>query len=325
MSLLVIGEALIDVIEAGGEVTERPGGSPANVAIGVSRLGIPARLLTSFGDDARGEALIDWLGADHVFVERAPAERTASATALIGADGSARYTFDIAWDLAGAAVDVSRVSHVHTGSIGALLEPGATSVLELVRRARGVGAGTEPDAGADVSPESAGVAGATVSYDPNIRPALIEDMVAVRGRVRELIALADVVKCSDEDLAYLFDTDVPDETAVIAYAHEFAATGPALVAVTRGSQGVIAVNRAGDIVRVPAPDVDVVDTVGAGDSFMAALIYQLDRRGLTGAKNRAALNTLGAAELAEICEFAARAAAITCSREGANPPSIDEL
>ncbi|MFC5280941.1 carbohydrate kinase [Arcanobacterium canis] len=317
MSLLIIGEALIDVINRGGQITELPGGSPANVAIGVSRLGIPARLLTSFGQDERGQVLLDWLGADHVVVERAEAERTATAAATIGEDGSSTYTFDLSWDLSATPVDLTRVHHVHTGSIGTFMEPGAGQVAQILNQAK---SGKD-----DPKAENLADTGATISYDPNIRPALIDDMEATRARVRQIVAMADVVKCSDEDLGFLFETEVPNEDAVIAYAKEFAASGPSLVAVTRGGEGVIAVNHAGDVVRVPAQKVEVVDTVGAGDSFMGALIYQLESRGLTGGRHREALRALSKDELQEIAEFAARVAAITCSRAGANPPRLDEL
>ncbi|WP_216404764.1 carbohydrate kinase family protein [Arcanobacterium phocae] len=310
MSILIVGEAVIDIIKrTDGTIEEHPGGSPANVAIGVSRLGIPAHLLTMVGDDAHGKIVEQWLADDDVTTTTVETERTATALATLDEAGASTYTFDMTWDLAGYEPDLTGVEHVHTGSIAAFIEPGAQDVARIVAQAR---------------------EHATISYDPNIRPALIDDMAKVREHVLSLVAQADVVKCSDEDLAYLFERDALSQDDAIDVARTWIARGresghgPLLVAVTAGKDGVIAVNAAGEYVHVAAdPQVKVVDTVGAGDSFMGALVYQLAHRGLTGKREEIA--KIDRDTMRDIAVFAARVADITVSRAGANPPRLEEL
>ncbi|WP_216396040.1 carbohydrate kinase family protein [Arcanobacterium phocae] len=310
MSILIVGEAVIDIIKrTDGTIEEHPGGSPANVAIGVSRLGIPAHLLTMVGDDAHGKIVEQWLADDDVVTTTVETERTATALATLDETGASTYTFDMTWDLDRFEPDLQDVNHVHTGSIAAFIEPGAQDVARIVAQARDH---------------------ATISYDPNIRPALIDDMAKVREHVLSLVAQADVVKCSDEDLGYLFERDALSQDDAIELARTWIAQGrtsghgPLLVAVTAGKDGVIAVNAAGEYVHVAAdPQVKVVDTVGAGDSFMGALVYQLANRGLTGHRDKIA--ELDRETMREIAVFAARVADITVSRAGANPPRLEEL
>ncbi|WP_216378539.1 carbohydrate kinase family protein [Arcanobacterium phocae] len=310
MSILIVGEAVIDIIKrTDGTIEEHPGGSPANVAIGVSRLGIPAHLLTMVGDDAHGKIVEQWLADDDVVTTTVETERTATALATLDETGASTYTFDMTWDLDGFEPDLQDVDHVHTGSIAAFIEPGAQDVARIVAQARDH---------------------ATISYDPNIRPALIDDMAKVREHVLSLVAQADVVKCSDEDLAYLFERDALSQDDAIDVARTWIARGresghgPLLVAVTAGKDGVIAVNAAGEYVHVAAdPQVKVVDTVGAGDSFMGALVYQLANRGLTGKREEIA--KIDRDTMRDIAVFAARVADITVSRAGANPPRLEEL
>ncbi|QJC21088.1 carbohydrate kinase family protein [Arcanobacterium buesumense] len=310
MSILIVGEAVIDIIKCtDGSSEEHPGGSPANVAIGVSRLGLPSHLLTMIGKDARGNTVRQWLVADDVATTVVETERTATAVATLDEHGASTYTFDMTWDLHGYEPDLQDVDHIHTGSIAAFINPGAQDVARIVSSAR---------------------EHATISYDPNIRPALIDDMATVREQVLSLIAQADVVKCSDEDLGYMFEREALSQTDAIELARTWieqgrtSGHGPLLVAVTAGKDGVIAVNAAGEHVHVPAdPQVKVVDTVGAGDSFMGALVYQLANCGLTGNRNKIA--ELDRETMREIAVFAARVADITVSRAGANPPRFEEL
>lgn len=299
--IVVVGEALVDVVHrAPGTVDETPGGSPANVALTLGRLGRRPLLVTRLGADAHGREVRSWLEASRVEVAAEAAPRTSTATARLDATGAAEYEFDLAWELApdAAAAAVADAAVLHVGSVAAVLDPGAATVAGLVQGAR---------------------EHATVTYDPNIRPSLVEDAEAVRRRVADLIAAADVVKASDDDVRWLHPGEDVEEVA-----RRWQRTGPALVVVTAGADGSLAVV-AGGVVRVPAVRTDVVDTVGAGDTYMGALIDGVAARGLAGAGRREALGLLDLDELVEILERCARAAAITVSRPGADPPGADEL
>ncbi|WP_209306741.1 carbohydrate kinase family protein [Microbacterium paludicola] len=295
--ILVIGESVADVIrQPDGSSVTHPGGSPANVAFGLARLGVGAALLTELGDDEDGALIrnhLEGAGATVLGDGATAVPRTPRATARIRPDGSAEYDFEIGWTLAATRVPLE-ARHLHTGSIAAFLQPGADAVLGLLADARG---------------------DSSISIDPNIRPALLGDHGAAVARFEQLVALADVVKASDEDLAWLY----PGQD--LAQVLDRIAERGALVVVTRGSQGAMA--RVGtQRLEVPAVATTVVDTVGAGDSFMAALLTSLHRDGILGAGLREAL---AAGDVAPHLERAARAAAITVSRAGANPPTSHEL
>jgi fructokinase len=160
---------------------------------------------------------------------------------------------------------------------------------------------------------------ATISFDPNIRPQFFASAEAARPRVERLVALADVVKVSDEDLAWLY----PDDT-VGRIMERWLALGPALVVVTRGSDGADALAASGPV-RVPALQTQVADTIGAGDSFMSGLLAGLNDLGLLGGGRRPALRAIESSEVERVVQFAARCAAVTVSRPGADPPWRSEL
>ncbi len=293
-SVLVIGEALMDLVDDGRSITRSPGGSPANVALGLARLGVETRLRTALGDDDDGRAILERLAASGVSVDRESIclERTSTALAVLDSSGAASYEFDIEWRLP-APVDLGSAAVVHSGSIALFLEPGATAVAEVL-------AGR---------PE-----GALVSLDPNIRPALLGEPARVRTVFERLVATSDLVKLSDEDAEWLY----PGEplTRVLDRLLEL---GVALAAVTRGGAGALLATR-GSRVEVTAPRVVVRDTVGAGDSFMAALIagvLQLDRRG--------PLHELGRADLLRLGGIAAAAAGVTVGRVGADLPTAEDV
>lgn len=295
--VLVVGEALVDIVHrADGSIDESPGGSPANVALALGRLGRRPRLLTSLGDDRRGQSVHRWLETSDVVLEGTPAARTSTAIAHLDALGAASYEFAIDWQIEAAAVEVADALHV--GSIAATLEPGASAVAELLARHRGR---------------------ALISYDPNIRPSLIDDPESVRRRALSLIERADVIKASDEDAAWLHPGVGIDEVA-----RRWLHSGPRLVVMTLGSEGCLAL-APGFEVRLPAVTVDVVDTVGAGDTFMAALIDGLLSAGAFGACAREALASPDERRLTELLNRSAAAAAVTVSRPGADPPTRDEL
>ncbi|GAB2712007.1 carbohydrate kinase family protein [Arthrobacter bambusae] len=305
--LTVIGEALVDVVQRSSGIDAHVGGSPLNVAVGLARLDHAVQFIGRFGKDAYGESIAAHLRSSSVMVPLPPDESpTSVATALIDDDGAASYTFDLAWELPGLAARLpfmlQGTSLLHTGSIATMLEPGAAEVLAAVEHAH-------PNA--------------TVSFDPNCRPSIIKDREFARAQVERFVALADVVKASDEDLEWLYPgVDVLESAR--RWLGLGGSGGPAVVVVTRGAAGPWGVTAAGEA-QVDAPKVEVADTVGAGDSFMAALLSGIVDHGLAGAQNRDELHAMPAEVLEGILNHAARAAAITVSRPGANPPTRAEL
>ncbi len=300
---LVIGEALVDVVEhADGRREEHPGGSPANVALGLARLGRAVDLLTWLAPDAYGRRVASHLEASGVHVipgDRSPAA-TPVAMARIDERGQASYEFDLTWDLPAswAGEEVAPLV-VHTGSIATTLTPGGPAVLREVTKRR---------------------ATSTVTYDPNARPALMGTPEQTLPVVDGFVAVADVVKASEDDLMWLHPGQEPDDVAV-----RWAQSGPAVVVVTHGEHGAFAATASGVRLQVQAVAVDVADTVGAGDSFMSGLIDGLWTESLLGAENRAALHAIDEDTLRRVLDRCIRIAAITVSRAGANPPRRAEL
>ncbi len=294
MRALVIGEALIDIVERDGRVTEHVGGSPLNVAVGLARLGRDVDFLTHIGTDPRGKRISGYVESSGVQLVSGStaAARTATARAALDAAGSATYSFDIDWTLTGTP-EVRPPLIVHTGSIAAVLEPGCLATKALV----------------DTYHLSA-----TFTFDPNIRPALITDADVARARIDRLLERADVVKVSSEDLHWIDPTRTPEEIATA-----WLELGPSIVVVTFGGDGAVAMC-AGGTVRVPAGDVEVVDTVGAGDAFMTGLIDALWSQDLLGADRRARLAGIGADALTAAVRAATLCAALTVSRPGADLP-----
>lgn len=298
--ILIAGEALTDiVVDADGARREHPGGSPLNVAVALSRLGHDAHLLTAIGDDARGDAIRAHL--DESGVQLTPASvlpgRTSTAEAVLDAHGAATYTFDLTWDPDTAELPETPDA-VHTSSIAAVLEPGATTLSALLRSARG---------------------SSTISYDPNARPTLMGAPEDVRARIEENIALSDVVKASDEDVAWLYGTEDVEDVAA-----SWRDLGPSLTVLTRGGDGAVAFSASGRVQVAPV-QVEVVDTVGAGDTFSAGILDALAAKGLLGADRREMLAAIPSDDLATVLRRAAALSAITVSRAGANPPWSHEL
>lgn len=298
--VLVVGEALIDiVIPPSGPSLEHVGGSPANVAIGLARLGHTTELATHIGTDERGRRIADLMAAEHVTLTpgSTDAERTPTAAAHLDRAGVASYEFDLDWKLDPARVDVR--GHLHTGSIAATLAPGGAAVLAIVEAAR---------------------EHATISYDPNARPTLMGSPDEARPVIERLIALSDVVKASDEDVRWLYGT-----TPITQVLAEWAAMGPSICAITQGGSEVV-VLAAGSIERFPTLPTPVVDTVGAGDSFMAGLISGLlDADLLGGADARERLRFAHWPAIWAAVDRALACAAVTVSRAGANPPTRSDL
>lgn len=305
--LTVIGEGLVDVVQRSSGIEAHVGGSPLNVAVGLARLDHPVQFIGRYGRDAYGESLAAHLKASSVMLPQAPdGLPTSVATALVDDDGAATYTFDLAWELPGLAERLpfmlQGTTLLHTGSIATMLAPGAADVLAAVEHSHPF---------------------ATISFDPNCRPSIITDADYARRQAEKFVILSDIVKASDEDLAWLYPgVDVLDSAR--RWLSLGGAGGPAMVVVTRGASGPWGVTAAGEA-EFAAPRVEVADTVGAGDSFMAALLSGVVDRGLAGAQNRADLRALPTEDLAALLAHATRAAAVTVSRAGANPPTRAEL
>ena len=300
---VVVGEALIDLVgqRGGRTLAAHPGGSPANVALGLARLGVSVRLKTRLGRDAFGEMISAHLEASGVLVDGGPEGGVSTSLAIATlAAGIASYDFRIDWDVGPLAPLPIEARCLHTGSLATVLPPGEASVVDLVEREHKRGR-------------------VTVSYDPNVRPALLGDAARARPDIERLVALSDVVKVSDEDLRWLYP-DRRDEDV----AQGWLASGPALVVVTRGGAGVYAVSAGLELHRRAVP-IDLVDTVGAGDSFTSGLLDGLHRADLVGGARRDALAAIDDATLGSVVDAAARIAAITCSRPGADPPTRAEV
>ncbi|WEH32115.1 carbohydrate kinase [Streptomyces sp. AM 4-1-1] len=300
LDLLVIGECVADIVRLPGTADRvHPGGSPANVAYGLARLGRTVTLLTQLGPDGHGALIRRHLVSAGVDVRT---DRSAAATpsALVTLDdaGGAAYTFDVTWTLA-ATPPPRPPHHVHTGSIAAVAEPGATTVRAAIESLR---------------------ATATVSYDPNVRPDLMGDHARAVRHAERCVALSDLVKASDEDLAWLYPGRPPQRVA-----EDWIATGgPGLVLVTRGAAGALAVTAQGGT-AIAAPPTAVVDTVGAGDAFMSGALHALAARGLLGPAGRDGLRAPDAGTRADVLRHAVAAAAVTVGRAGASPPDPAEL
>lgn len=302
---LVCGEALFDVFVQDDAhdrlaLAARPGGSPFNVAIGLTRLGHRAALFTGLSTDVLGRRLHAQLGREGVNRDYIVDKRNRTTLALVALDdaGVAQYAFygDSCADRELARADLpplgDEVTGLHFGSYTLVVDPTASTYLALAERERGR---------------------RLISLDPNVRPTVEPDMGIWRERLERWRRLADVIKVSEEDLALLHPDSTPDEIA-----RDWLQGHTRLLVVTRGAGGALGYCAQG-CAEVPAPQVAVVDTVGAGDSFQSALLSQLpDHQALC-----TAAGSLG--ELRRVLNYAARAAAITCSRVGSDPPHARDL
>lgn len=306
--ILVCGEAIIDFTptQCGADegFVPRPGGSPLNVAVGLARLGTASGFFGRISKDPFGRQLHGYLecnGVDLTLLRRG-SEPTALAFVMNNEQGDAEYVFRweatadrrlVAHDLPEALPE--RVAALHVGSLATTLEPAASTLEALTEREKGW---------------------RLVSFDPNVRPPLVPDRAAYLERLERLVASADLVKVSDDDLGWISPEEPAEEIA-----RRWQDSGPALVVVTRGADGVFAV-AANGVAEAGTPRVKVVDTVGAGDAFTSGLLAWLAEHGRL---DRVSLERLGRPELDQALEFAARVAALTCTRAGADPPLRDDL
>jgi fructokinase len=311
--LSVIGEALIDLVQsadaaagtaAGGPPSylAHPGGSPYNVAIGLARLGHPALLQARLSGDTFGRQLRAHAAANGVDLSIAIAATEPTTLAIVGLDsaGNATYDFylngtaDWQWTTSELGLTPAGTTWVHAGSLASWTEPGASIIGEHLGQLR--------EAGTTV-----------ISYDPNVRPLLMPDHDAGVEAIEAMVRLAHVVKASSEDLEWMY----PDRFIGDVLEH-WRSMGPDLVVVTDGSRGAHALTRDGEALTVAARSVAVVDTVGAGDAFMAGLIGALSRLNLQQ-------DGLAAEQAQLVLSEAMLVAALTVQKAGANPPTAAEL
>ncbi|MEU6712112.1 carbohydrate kinase [Nonomuraea sp. NPDC046802] len=282
------------------ELRVLPGGGPANTAVALARLGTPTRFLGRVSRDVFGGLFRDHLASSGVDLSASVEADEPSTLAIAALDqaGQATYTFyaegTADWQWTPYELDPARLGRatcLHTGSLALVKAPGRTAVEEFVKAAAGR---------------------ATISIDPNVRPSL-----ASRNdyQVTRWCEWADILKLSADDLEFLLP-GTSTERACDAW-H---AAGARLIVVTRGAAGAL-VSLDGQRATVRAPRVEVVDTVGAGDSFTAGLLHALDSKGLLGGR----LDGLDLGTAVAAAEFAAQVAALTCAVAGANPPWADQI
>ena len=309
MKILVCGEALLDVFAAaqdtptGLQLDARVGGSPFNVALGLARMGRPVALFGGISTDFLGARLLRALaseGVDTAAIVRVDAPTTLS---LVGLDetGQPSYSFyghgtaDRSVDGLALATLASDWAAIHLGSYAMVVDPTAATLRRLVERQR---------------------ATSLIAYDPNVRLSVEPDLGAWRTVLHWMLRRAHVVKVSSEDLEALEPGTSADQ-----FARRALACGVRLVVVTRGGEGASAWAEAAHA-EVPAVPLPVVDTVGAGDTFQAALLTWLAEQGRLGPE---ACRAWAPHDLRALLRFASQAAAITCSRRGADLPRRDEL
>jgi len=289
----VAGEALIDLINVGGNLSAHVGGGPANTAKALARLGFDSVFVGGISNDEYGTSIESELvasGVDLSAVNRS-ALPTALARAVIDDNGVAKYEFELAGTATFAFTSdwlpTDTVDVVHVGSVATLVEPGASELLEWATSLDSV-----------------------IVFDPNVRPSIQGDVSQYRAAVEKWVSISDVVKLSEDDLSWLYGKS---EEEVVG---KWLESGVSLVVVTLGAAGLRAYGN-GFVLEVPGAAISLVDTVGAGDTIGAVLVEGILQFGLDELMNREVLDS--------VLKRAVKAAGITCSRAGANPPWKEEL
>ena len=301
--ILSVGEALIDMLprtSPAGEPCFAPyaGGAVMNTAIALSRLGSQSAFLTGLSSDLMGDVLRDTLAASNVNLDHAVQSDRPTTLAFVKlTNGHASYFF-YDENTAGRMMTIAdmptlpdTITAYFTGGIWLAVEPCGTTLEALLKR----------EAGTRVT-----------MIDPNVRPTFVQDRAAYTARIDRMIGLSDIVKLSDEDSEWLYGSTEPQ--AILA-------KGAKVVLVTEGAKGATAYTARGSV-QVEAPKITVADTVGAGDTFNAGFLASLDRDGLL---SKGQVTNLSDDALRAALSLGTRAAAITCSRPGANPPWAKEL
>lgn len=314
-AVAVLGERIVDLVPEGEPNVYRAiaGGSPANVALGLARLGVTPLMLARSGGDGFARLLDNHLVANGLPTDAVLHVGGPSALAVVDrqADGSAKYDFwlDAAPDFAWTAKDLDDALAIvrglgaaawHTGSLASYAGGSCETVLAAYQQAHAAG---------DL----------VLSYDPNARPGMAPVDV-MRTRVEAFVSAADVVKVSDEDLAHLYPGEDPGSVC-----ERWLASGPVLVVLTMGGEGVRAWRAGHPVLQAVGPKVVVSDTVGAGDTLSAALLSGLADAGALRPRDEGAIAALSDEALQTILFRACVAAGITCSRAGANPPTKAEV
>ena len=304
----VIGEAIVDLIPAGPARTFQavPGGSPYNVAIGLARLGHHATLMARLAETAFGRILRDHAQAEGVDLHAAPSAAEPATLAVVSLDAQARASYDFylegtadwQWTAAETGGAPARTAVLHFGSIASWTPPGDARIVELAGQMRSRG---------DV----------LVTYDPNVRPGLLADPRHGREVAERAIGLAHLAKASSDDIAWLYPDVAPAEVA-----RRWLELGATMVVITSSADGASAYTAQGWSVRRPALDVDVIDTVGAGDSFTAGLIGSLLSRGQHAPAD---LARCPADQVSGALDDAILVASINCERRGNDPPTAADV
>ncbi|MHC2620683.1 fructokinase [Bradyrhizobium huanghuaihaiense] len=306
--LIASGDALIDFVpmrntEGREAVMPAVGGSCLNVAIGMARLGAPTGFVGGISTDLFGRMIADHATASNVMLDLATRSDRQTTLAFVRiVAGESHYAFYDAetatrsWTYRRGSIPFDTVEAVHVGSTTLVNDQGAAETKALIADAR---------------------ASSTISFDPNCRPNLVNDKPAYLARMAEFGASADLIKMSDVDFAYLFGEESYQQRASALLGQ-----GTSLVVITRGNNGAIAWHAAAGQIEVQAPKVEVADTIGAGDSFQAALLFALHKQGRLV---RERLKDISTEELRRTLSFAANCAGLTCTRPGADPPWSHEV
>ena len=306
--LLSCGDALIDFLpvkSVDGRDAAVPvaGGSCLNVAVGMARLGAPTGFVGGISTDLFGRMIADHALASQVELRYATRSEHQTTLAFVRTvAGEPQYAFyDEAtasrnWCYRPGSIAFDRIEAIHVGSTTLADDKGATEALAMIEDARG---------------------SVTISFDPNCRPKLVKHKASYVERMNAFAALVDIVRMSDADFEFLYGGN-----DYAGRAKSFMAAGASLVVVTRGIQGAQAWHKTAGAVEVEAPTVKVVDTIGAGDSFQAALLFALRA---IGRIERESLARTDSAELRRALSFASHCAAFTCGRAGADPPRATDV
>ena len=301
MAVWVCGEALIDLIPVRPGSDQRqviPGGGPANTAHALARLDIPTEFIGGLSDDQYGQRMRAEFIAGRVGLTFTPEHQLPTCLAIVSidVDGGATYEFKIDGTATFAFTaenlpdpKVIQPDAIYIGTLATIIEPGASILKDWIIQAK------------DYAP---------IIYDPNIRSSVISDRSRYQEVVKEWVALSNVVKASEDDLAWLYP-----ETDPLEIARSWVSIGVQLVVITKGENGIVGVTENQEV-SIPGVKVEVIDSVGAGDTVGAVLVEALVEFGLEKLTRDLLSHTLHRAALA---------AAITCSRAGANPPTKAEL
>ncbi|MFK4508727.1 carbohydrate kinase [Bradyrhizobium daqingense] len=306
--LITSGDALIDFVptrNADGRDAVMPavGGSCLNVAIGMARLGAPTGFVGGISTDLFGRMIADHAAASKVdlsLATRGDHQTTLAFVRIVA--GESHYAFYDAetatreWTYRRGTIPLGGIEALHVGSTTLVNDRGAAETTALVADAR---------------------ASSTISFDPNCRPILVKDKPAYLARMAAFAATADLIKMSDVDFSYLFGDEPYQQRATMLLGQ-----GASLVVITRGNDGAMAWHAGAGEIEVASPKVEVADTIGAGDSFQAALLFALHKQGRIA---RQVLKDISADELRRALSFAANCAGLTCTRPGADPPWSHEV